>query len=57
MELAALFQQRNLSILDRAQRDEITPATNPNAQALLLLSFKWDVLQTMLVRPCRHHQR
>lgn len=31
-ELVALFEQRNFqSILDRAQRDEITPATNPNA--------------------------
>ena len=31
-ELAVLFEQRNFqAILDRAQRDEITPATNPNA--------------------------
>ena len=36
MELAALFQQRNFqSILDRAQRDEITPATNPNAASVV----------------------
>ena len=31
-ELASLFEQRNFqAILDRAQRDEITPATNPHA--------------------------
>lgn len=31
-ELATLFEQRNFqSILDRAERDEITPATNPHA--------------------------
>ena len=31
-ELASLFEQKNFqAILDRAQRDEITPATNPHA--------------------------
>ena len=31
-ELATLFEQRNFqSILDRAERDEISPATNPHA--------------------------